>query len=249
MKTNITLVSQSRNLFGITIRQETKSGFLNLSDLQDAFDKARLINGWSKKSVQEILSYSSNRERIYYILEKQCVINSSLNEFIELVDKQGITKVLKMFGAYRTTGARSTKTTSCNPYIWTLIAMEMNPMLYGEVVTWLTDKLILNRLDAGNMYKELSRAVGRFPNADYQSLAKSLNYVVFGRHESGIRNTGTEQQLKELHLLESNLAFSIDSGFIKSYDDLIEQIRIAWKGKYQPRVFSDISQSRPINYH
>ena len=40
MKTNIIMKSENdRNLFGHIIKQETKTGFLNLSDLQDIFDK------------------------------------------------------------------------------------------------------------------------------------------------------------------------------------------------------------------
>jgi hypothetical protein len=233
MKTNITLISQSRDLFGITVRQETKTGFLNLSDLQDAYDNAKAVHGWSEKRVNEIISYSDNKERIFYILERQGFIKTSLNVFIEQVKEKGITKVLKSIGAYKTTGARTTKSVVCNPYIWVLIAMEMNPMLYAEVVTWLTDRLIINRIEAGDMYKDLSKAVAKFPNTDYSNLAKAINYIVFGRHEAGIRNTGTEEQLKELRTIESNLAFSIDAGFIKSFPELMNHIRNMWTKKNQ----------------
>jgi hypothetical protein len=233
MKTNITLISQSRDLFGITVRQETKTGFLNLSDLQDAYDNAKAVHGWSEKRVNEIISYSDNRERIFYILEKQGFIKTSLNVFIEQVKEKGITKVLKSIRAYKTTGARANKSVVCNPYIWVLVAMEMNPMLYAEVVTWLTDKLIINRIEAGDMYKDLSKAVAKFNNTDYSNLAKAINYIVFGRHEAGIRNTGTEEQLKELRTIESNLAFSIDAGFIKSFPELMNHIRNMWTKKNQ----------------
>ena len=131
---------------------------------------------------------------------------------------------------------RKKRSTYCNPYIWVLIAMEMNPVLYAEVVTWLTDKLIINRIEAGDMYKDLSKAVAKFPNTDYGNLAKALNHTVFGRHEVGIRNTGTEQQLKELHKIESNLAFSIDAGFIRSFSDLMAHIRKIWIKKQQVKA-------------
>ena len=45
------------------------------------------------------------------------------------------------------------RSTWCNPYLWVLVAMEMNPELYAKVVVWLTDKLIINRIEAGNFYK------------------------------------------------------------------------------------------------
>jgi hypothetical protein len=236
MKTNVTLSSQSRDLFGITIRQETKTGFLNLSDLQDAYATARSLHGWSDKRVSDILASVNNAERAYYILEKQGFIKTGFPAFMEMVKKDGLTKVLKSINCYVTRGRRADKSTSCNPYIWVLIAMEMNPMLYGEVVTWLTDKLILNRIEAGNMYKDLSKAVSKFKDVDYASLSKALNHVVFGRHETGIRNTGTEEQLKELERLENNLAFTIDAGFIKSFTALMEYIREIWTKKYVQQV-------------
>lgn len=234
MKTNVTLMSQSRELFGITIRQETKSGSLNLSDLQDAYVIARSSRGWSDKRVNDILSSSSNTERIYYILEKQNLIKAEFPAFMEMVQKDGLVKVLKEIKCYTTKGRGENRSTYCNPYIWVLIAMEMNPMLYAHVITWLTDGLILNRIEAGDMYKELAKAIMRFRDADYQALAKALNFVVFGKHESGIRNTGTEEQLKELHRLELNLTFAIESGLITSFADLMSQLRRQWGNKYNP---------------
>ena len=232
MKTNVTLTSQSRELFGITIRQETKTGFLNLTDLQNAYAVARSLHGWSDKRVNDILSSESNAERIYYILHQQQIIKTDFPAFMEMVHKNGLLKVLKSLNCYVTRGRGENRTTSCNGYVWVLIAMEMNPMLYGIVVSWLADKLILNRIGAGDMYKDLSRACAKFRDTDYQNIARALNHVVFGRHESGIRNSGTEDQLNELHRLESNLAFSIDAGFIKSFPELMENIREIWRKKY-----------------
>jgi len=224
MKTNITLLSQSRELFGVTIRQETKTGFLNLSDLQAAYNKAKAEHGWIHRDVNHVIGFKDNLERIFYVLQKQGFINCSLEQFTADAEEQGLVKTLKTFGVYKTTGRAEQRTTYCNAYIWVLIAMEMNPLLYGSVVVWLTDRLVLNRLEAGDMYKDLSKAVAQFPNADFSALAKTINNLVFGRHEYGIRNTGTEEQLKELHKIESNLAFSIDSGFITSFPSLMEHI-------------------------
>src|ERR1035441_7123956 len=157
MKTNVIMKSESdRNLFGAIIRQETKTGFLNLSDLQHCFDAIRFIKGWTNKNIQELISRREQIERIYYILEKQSVITLDLSEFIEMVGNKGIATVLKSFGEYRTTGARNTKTTWINPYIWILIALELSPEFYANAVLWLTDTLILNRIEAGNFYKDLS---------------------------------------------------------------------------------------------
>ncbi len=231
MKTNVTMVSTDRDLFGVKIRQQTKNGFLNLSDLNDAYHNAISLHGWSERRIDHIISSRENIERIYYLLEKQEIINVSFHTFIEMVENDGINKVLKQLGVYKTTGARHTKTTWANPYIWVLVSMELNPMLYAQTVMWLTDKLIINRIEAGNFYKELTKAIGRFSNVDYVQLAKGLNFVVFGRHETGIRNTATQNQLKEMETLEGRLAFAINMGYIKTFESLIDELRKIYNQK------------------
>lgn len=238
MKTNVVLKSEDRILYGTTIKQETKTGFLNLSDLQKAYDQEAFKNGWSIKRIENVLASKDNHERIYYILEKQGVINTGIHVFMEMVQDETPTKLLKKLKAYKTTGARQTKTSWCNPYIWVLIALEMNPKFYAEVVTWLTDSLIINRIEAGNFYRALSASISKFnPNGNqYKELAKALNYVVFNRHETAIRDTANSKQLKELEDLEKKMSFAIDMGYIKSFDVLLEELRKVWRSKYNQRI-------------
>lgn len=222
MKSNIILNSPSRELFGVNIRQETKTGFLNLSDLQEAYTIARVKNGWGDKRIDHILNYKENSERIYYLLKERDLINVSLLTFIENIENIGFLKYLKQLEVYKTTGRGENKTTWCDPYIWVLVALELSPVLYAKVVVFLTDKLIINRIEAGNFYKGLSKAITKFNNIDYSKLAKALNYKIFGRHETGIRNLATKEELEKLYQLEMNLAFSIDMGFLKSFGEVIK---------------------------
>lgn len=235
MITSVIMRSNDRNLFGITIRQETKTNFLSISDLQHAYNEARIKNGWSDKRINDILASSANAERIYYILESQDLMNTGFSAFMKMVEEEGILKVLKNIGAYKTTGRGISKTVSCNPYVWTLIAMELNPMIYAKVMTWLTDSLILNRIEAGDFYKDFSKSIGKF-NPDYVKVAKALNYVIFNRHEPGIRNTATKEQLNELVDLEKKMAWSIDFGDISSEIQLIERLRIMWHKKWDKKI-------------
>lgn len=235
MKTNITMRSTDRKLFGITVRQETQTNFLSISDLQISYDTARSIHGWNDKRINDILSSSTNSERIYYILESQGLINTGFSAFMENIESDGILKVLKSINAYKTTGRGDNKTTMCNPYIWVLIAMELNPMLYAKVMTWLTDSLIINRIEAGDFYKDFSRAIRKF-GPDYVKVAKALNYVVFNRHEPGIRNSATKEQLNDLVDLEKKMAFAIDTDFIKSQTELIDRLRIMWNNKWNKKI-------------
>lgn len=111
-------------------------------------------------------------------------------------------------------------------------------MLYAQTVIWLTDGLLLNRIEAGNMYRGLSAAVARFAKPDYAGIARALNLLVFGKHEAGIRDTGTVAQLKELSSLEENMAFSIGMGFINSQEQLLEALRRVWQQKFNSLAIS-----------
>ena len=226
MKTNITMKSEKdRELFGVVIKQETKTGFMSLTDLQEAYTHARVLNGWSDKRIDHIIKQVENSERIYYLLKEQGFVNVSIDTFTEMVEKDGIIKVLKKAGVYKTTGRAENKTTMCNSYIWVLVAMELNPQLYAKVVTWLTDKLILNRIEAGNMCKTLNSALYKIKNTDFSKIAIEINKKVFGKHEAGIRNTRGKEELEKLYRLEDRLAFAIDRGYIKSTDEIIKAIR------------------------
>lgn len=232
MKTSVILESEDRDLFGVTIRQQTKGGMLNLSDLSEAYTVARVKNGWVEKNIDRIMT--DNKETLYYLLEKQGVIKLPMCSFIESIENKGFAKYMKELGVYKTTGARQTRTVWVNPYIFIMVAMDLNPMFKAKVIDWITDSLIINRIEAGNFCKALNSSISKFKpdGSQFMDLAKALNYVVFGRHESGIRNTGTKEQLKELANIEEKMAFAIDMGYIKSYDALLIALRQIWNKKY-----------------
>jgi hypothetical protein len=236
MKTNIVLSSSDRELFGTTIRQETKTGFLNLSDLRESYTQARVKNGWADKNITEILERES--PTIFYLLERQGIITVDITTFMEKVKNEGFAKYMKSIGAYKTTGARETKTVWVNPYIFVMIAMELNPLFKANVIGWLTDQLIINRIEAGNFCKALNVSIGKFSpdGTQYMTLAKALNFIVFGKHEVGIRNTGTKEQLKELASIEEKMAFAIDMGYISSFDMLLEELRKMFAVKFSSQI-------------
>lgn len=239
MKTNVIMNSPSRELFGVKIRQESKTGHLNLSDLQAAYAVAQVRHGWGRRDAYEVLNTSTNAERIFYILEKRQLVKPEISGFMKSIEEQGLTKLLKSVAAYKTTGRGDNKTTWCDPYIWVLIAMELNPMLYAQTVIWLTDGLILNRIEAGDMYRGLSGAIARLGNPDYVATARALNLVVFGRHEAGIRQRATAEQLKKLTFLEESMASNIDCGLIISQNQLLQVL-----GRMHGQKFIGLTVSR-----
>jgi hypothetical protein len=222
MKTNVTLKSTDRNLFGVVIGQNTKDSFLSVTDLSTAYERAKMQYGWSDRNVYDVMETSTFKERVYYILENQRFINSGFLDFIEKANSVGIIKVLKSLGVYKTTGARNTRATYANPYIWVLLAMELNPMIYAKVVQWLTDSLIFNRIDAGREYIPMNTYITTIVvNPNYGRYATLINEKVFGIHQLGIRNNASADQLRQIADIEKQVITAIDMGWIKSENELI----------------------------
>ena len=225
MKTNVVLQSSDRELFGVTIRQNTKEEFLSVTDLQNAYEKARFIHGWSEKRINDMLGWVETRNRIYYLLLERGIIKTSLNDFIKETDSKGVTKVLKELGLYKTTGKGENKTVMCDPYIWILLAMEMNPMIYAKVVIWLTDSLIFDRIDAGSEYLPMNKAIKSIiENPDYTKYAIAINKRIFGIHQVGIRNLACAKELRKIADIEKFIINAIEMQMLRSESQIIKAI-------------------------
>lgn len=241
--------STDRNLFDVVIRQETKDSFLSLSDLNEAYTRARVLMGWSEKRLDHILQRDSNVERIYYMIREQIFNDKTevytcekdetykrtktsfyenypeYTSFKEVVDKVGLPKVLKQLHLYRMTGRGENRNVMCNPYIWMLVAMEMNPILYAKVVGWITDGLILRRIEASQLNKKLMEAINNnFQNPEYWKINVALNERVYGEHMKGIRNISKEQGLISLNGLQEVMAYLINHNIIHNQNELIQKI-------------------------
>ena len=216
MESNIIMKSKDRELFGIVIKQETKTGFLSVSELQKAYEIARWQYGWSERNVKNIMQTDDFKERVFYLLQNQGYIKVSILTFMEMVEKEGIAKVLKGLGVYKTTGARQSKVTFANPYIWILLAMELNPMIYAAVVTWLTDTLIFDRIEAGDEFRPMNNAIKKIIlNPDYKKYAIAINQRVFGKHLTGMRNLASAQELRKITKIEQFISQGINMNMIK----------------------------------
>ena len=233
MKSNVILESKDRILFGITIRQDTQKEFLSLSDLQESYTIARLKNGWSDRRINDILSSNTSSERVYYILKERGFIEAGISAFMDEVQKTSLVRVMKKYGSYKTIGRGENRTTMCEKYIWIMLALELNPEIYAKVVCWIGDSLIINRIEAGDKYNDLCRACSKFKDVDYRIIAKGLNYIIFNVHETLIRNKATQLELKELDDLQRSLAFSVNMGYIKSFDDLHNTMKKLWYNKWK----------------
>lgn len=226
MKNNVPLRSSDRNLFGVIITQNTKDTTLSVSDLQKSYEIARWQYGWKDRRVNDILQYGPVQERIYYLLKERDLIKTGLPEFIEMANNEGIVKVMKGLGVYKTTGARQNKQTFADPYIWMLLAMELNPMIYAKVVMWLTDSLIFDRLEAGSEYRPMNAKIKEVvKNPNYPAYARLINEKVFGKHVSGMRNLASAKELKEIADIEKTVIKAIDMKWVKDEKELINYLK------------------------
>jgi hypothetical protein len=225
MKTNVVMKSPDRDLFGVTIKQHTKNSFVSVTDLQNAYEKARWQYGWSDKRINDILSGQVTKERIYHLLFERNLIKTDISAFTNMVEKEGIVKCLKGLGVWQTTGRASNKSVYADPYIWVLLAMELNPLLYAKVVIWITDTLIFDRIEAGTEYKPMNEAIKSIIlNPDYSCFAKAINVKVFGTHQTGIRQLASAKQLKVITDIEKYIIHAIKRGHIKTSTDILAEI-------------------------
>jgi hypothetical protein len=207
--------SKDRELFGVIVSQETKDGFLSLTELVAAYEKARAIHGWSEINISSVMQSSKNSDRIYYILKDNGLVNIEISSFTEQCKNEGVTKVLKNLGVWKTTGRGENRMTMCHPYIWVSIALELNPMIYSKVITFITDSLIVERIDACNGYRPMMEAIGTVVECpDYKKYAVAINKKVFGKHEFGMRNAATTEELRKVSDIEKFLTRLIEQGII-----------------------------------
>lgn len=227
MKTNVILKSSDRQLFDVTIRQNTKDGqMLSVSDLQTSYNKARFMHGWSERQISDVIRSKAFKERLYYTLKELNLINLQFLPFMEMVEKESVTNVMKGLGVWKTKGRGENKSTYCNPYIWVSLALEMNPMIYAKVVIWLTDNLIINRIMAGSEFRPMNKAISKIvQNPQYWKYAKLINENVFGAHQSGMRDEASEDQLKKIADIETFICQAIDIGMVKNENQLLYVIK------------------------
>lgn len=226
MKTSVMLKSRDRQLFGITVRQNTKEHFLSVTDLQAVYDKGRWMHGWTGQTIAQVMQTDNFSKKCFGVLDELKFVKCDFSTFMNMVENEGISKVLKGLGVYKTTGRGANKTVMANPYIWMTIALELNYILYGKVIVWLTDSLVFDRIEAGTEYMPMNAAIKAvLKNPDYPKYAKAINIRVFGHHQTGMRNIASSKELRKIADIEKFIINAIELGWLKTEDTILKAIQ------------------------
>lgn len=206
MKTSVVM---QRPMGDFTVKQRTKDGMFNATSL---------LKQWNLSSGQQkqIIHFTDNKSTKEFInaLENEADIKQRNSVLIKSRGKNGGTWM--------------------NPLLFIDFAMWLNPAFKVQVLRFVYDQLIEHRHLAGDKYNTLTAALVKLEFQNYPLMAKGLNYIVFNKHYKGIRQNASKEQLCELARLQEQFAFAINMGYIKTFTQLMKELRRAWNIKYNP---------------
>jgi hypothetical protein len=217
MKTDVIMIRKMGNL---DVAQRISDGMFNATLLMQQWNH---LTGQTKQ-MNDFIRLSQTQD---FIDELKKDIESQTG-----ISPDGDNQVVALIKGRMTKSGKTSDTSWHHPYLFIKFAMWLNSRFELQVIKFIHDQLIAFRHEAGDNFNGLTSAVQKFQNIDYQQLAKGLNWIVFGRHESGIRQQASQEQLKELVDLQKKLAFACDMGYIRTFDELINEMRRIYHNKH-----------------
>lgn len=218
MKTNVIMM---RPMGQFEVQQRTSDGY---------FDANALLMQWNKQKGVAV------RKMAEYLESKKT------KEFIEALENDSSLRGENESGGFKAVIRIKGKTTKdgrvadkvfLHPFCFIDFSMWLNPTFKLQVIKFVYDELIKNRHLAGDNYNVLTAALAAMPDVDYKKVATAIQWIVFNRTGKNLRQQATQEQLSEISDIESKLAYAINMGFIKSYDELIITMRKMYNDKYQ----------------
>lgn len=210
MKTNQEMI---RPMGEFRVVQRTKDGFFNATELLKQWN----VSNNSKKELKHYFENQSANELINTIVEREN-LNSRNSAYLSSRGKNGGTWM--------------------HPILFIDFAMWINPSFKYDVIKFVYDEMIKFRNLAGDAYPSMCRAVRSImPESIFREkvkdLARSLNIIVYGRHESEMRNkVGDEAKIREMYELEKQIAQWINIGLVCNYKQLKAALNKLYYQKY-----------------
>ena len=184
MKTNQIMI---RQMGDFKVEQRTKDGFFNATDLLKQWN----VSNRTKKEIKDYLLNKSTEEFLEALIEEED-LNKGNSPYLSSRGKNGGTWM--------------------HPLLFLDFAMWLNPRFKVKVLKFIQDEMIKFRNLAGDAYPEMCKAVHSIlPENIFRekisALAKSINIIVYGKHEQQMRNkVGDVTKIKELYELQLQIA-------------------------------------------
>lgn len=213
MKTNQVMI---RPMGEFSVTQRTKDGYFCATSLLKQWNSSTGM----KKEVKDYLENHSTSELITTIKEREN-FTSGNSPYLKSKASRG-----------------ENAGTWMHPILFIDFAMWINPSFKYDVIKFVYDEMIKFRNLAGDAYPSMCRAVRSImPEPIFREkvkdLAKSLNIIVYGRHESEMRNkVGDESKIREMYELERQIAQWISIGLVGNYKQLKAALNKLYYQKY-----------------
>ena len=181
--------------------QRTKDGFFCATSLLAQWNE----KSGMKKEVTKFFELQSTSELVKVIMEREN-LNTQDSTYLKTRGKNGGTWM--------------------HPVLFIDFAMWINPHFKYDVIKFVYDEMIKFRNLAGDAYPSMCRAVRSImPEPIFREkvkdLARSLNIIVYGKHESEMRNKiGDEAKIREMYELEKQIAQWVNIGLVGNYNQL-----------------------------
>ncbi len=194
----------------------------------EMFNATLLLNQWN----ESVGATGRKGKRIDDFLNTQ-----STKEFlIALSDDLLNTENIRYLKTHETTRGKNGGTWM-NPLLFIDFAMWLNPTFKLNVLKFVYDQLIQERKLAGDNYLVLSSSGVKLKGYKFSEVAKAIQWIVYGKTGKELRQSATEEQLKEINEIQMKFAFAIDMNYIKTYSQLIEELREMYRIKKRKTPF------------
>jgi hypothetical protein len=219
-----TSVDMNRQMGNFIVRQRTKDGY---------FDAGYLLRQWNKvnqeKKISRFLEMEKTQSFIQEIIDQE-------SHSAKMHD--GIFQVVITIKGKNTYQGKKPDKVYMHPYLYMDFAMWLNSKFKYHVLKFVFDQLIEYRHAAGLGNNELMDAISRTWNVvfppTYQEINIALNYIVFNNCYTGIRNSATIEQLRDLRDMQKIFAFNVLTGLIKNIHDLKLQLQKEYVRRHMP---------------
>lgn len=228
MKTNQVL---TRKMGEFDVYQRTSDGM---------FSATTLMNQWNcgngqKKNINHFFENSATKEFVDTITKRESDIRNS--------ESPSFKAFIKTKCKTNSDGSKIPGEVWMCPLLFIDFAMWINPSFKYDVLKFVYDQLIKYRNDAGDAYKDMSAQIhGISPDGVpfkdiIKGVSRAINIVVYGRHESMIRNKiGDENKARELFEIERDVAKMIKRGFIKTLVELRQFLLAEYRERHEPKL-------------